>query len=100
MITLVSPLYQLYPARHYIYVFTFYYGVLMVDAAYRLYAAFQSELWMTAPVLLRWWIIYGGVCTVLFILTGTVPQPLHPKNLVPETGTVTIKEEGYILRNV
>ncbi|KAI7876125.1 P-loop containing nucleoside triphosphate hydrolase protein [Lichtheimia hyalospora FSU 10163] len=98
MITLVSPLYQFYPARHYIYVFTFYYGVLMLDAIYRLYATFQNELWMMTPVLLRWWIIYGGVCTILFILTGTVPQPLHPKNLVPETGTVTIKE-GYILRN-
>ncbi|KAI9315485.1 P-loop containing nucleoside triphosphate hydrolase protein [Dichotomocladium elegans] len=73
---LATPPYHLYTSRHWIYFFMAMYGCFSVDAAFTLYVSVRYE---SMPV--HWSVVYACVCFALFVLIGTLPQPMNPKNL-------------------
>ncbi|KAI8098172.1 uncharacterized protein B0P05DRAFT_520779 [Gilbertella persicaria] len=91
VLSFTSPNMNHYKDRAYNYVFTFMYCILFLQSACRLL--------MLQDNVQYWDISYCFVTFVLFVITGTTPQPYHPRDLQPASYEKLEIKDGTIYLN-
>lgn len=71
--------------------FTFIYTCILFDSVYRLLSSDLKQYWGYS---------YVVVSFILFVVTGTTPQPFHPRDLQAASYEKLEIKDGNVYRNV
>jgi hypothetical protein len=89
--TVSSPSRTIYHLRHYSPVFFAFFTFALLDAVYKL-LNINDTTW--------WKYIHVAFCFILFVTSGLIPQPIHPKDVQSAPSEKVEIKDGVIYREV
>ncbi|KAL0089956.1 hypothetical protein J3Q64DRAFT_1878979 [Phycomyces blakesleeanus] len=97
IISVTSPVYNLYSSRHHLYFFIAVFFLATLDAIARVFTVIEQS---NQPTYDTYFAIGNTiVSSILFLMAGVTPQPLDPKNIETKNNEKIEIKDGDIYRN-